>query len=140
MPGWLKVVLIVVAVFVLIVIVVGVVAYRAVVSHEPELRAAGQKMQKEGAAFGAGKQPGDCIDEALRRAEHSFTGAIRTRLFADACLKAATPSPAFCADVPSGIIDTAKWANAECGRRNLAGDQTCVQVYTAVTEYCHPPK
>jgi hypothetical protein len=140
MPGWLKILLAIVGFFVLAIVVLGIVAYRSFRAHEPELRASAAKMQTEGKAYGAGKQPGDCVDEALRRADRGFTGQIRTRVFVDACLKAASPSPAYCANVPSGIIDTARWANAECVRRNLAGDQMCVQVHTAVGEYCHPSK
>jgi len=138
MAGWLKVVLIVLAAFVVIVAVLCVVVYRTITAHGPEMRAAAEKMQRDGAAYGAGKQPADCIDEALRRAERSLAGSIRTRIFADACLEAATRPPGYCDNVPSGIIDTARWANGECVRRKLAGDQACVQVYTAVGDYCHP--
>ncbi len=138
MSGWLKIILILVAVFVLIIVVIGVVGYRALRTHGPELRASAEKMQKEGAEFGAGKAPADCIDEALRRADRSFTGQIRTRMFASACLKASTAPAGWCDPVPSGIIDTAKWATTECAKRKLAGDQTCTQVYTAVGDYCHP--
>ena len=138
MPGWLKVLLAIVGFFMLVIVVLGVVAYKSFRAHEPELRASAAKERDEGKAFGAGKGPADCVNEALRRSEHSFTGQIRARVFVDACLKTATPSPAFCAEVPNGILQTAKWANAECMRRGLTGDQVCVQVYTAVGEYCHP--
>jgi hypothetical protein len=137
-PGWLKVLLAIVGLFIVTIVVIGVVAYKSFSAHEPELRAAAVKMRDEGKAFGTGKRPADCVEEALRRADRSFTGQIRTRVFADACLKAAGPSPEFCAQVPSGIIATAKWANTECIRRGLTGDQTCVGVYTAVGDYCHP--
>jgi hypothetical protein len=140
MPGWLKVLLAVIALFLLTIVVIGVVVYKSIRSHAPELRASAAKMVDEGKAFGKGRPPGDCVEEALRRADRSFTGQIRTRVFADSCLKAATPSPRFCANVPSGVFDTAKWANIECVHRNLAGDQACVQVYTAVGDYCHPPR
>ena len=139
MPGWLKVILLIVGAFVLIIVVIGFVAYRSIQAHGPELKAAVEKAQNDGAAFGAGKQPADCIDEALRRADRTFTGTIRTRMFADACFKASTQPPGYCDQVPSRIIATAKWANAECARRKLGGDQACVQVYTAVGQYCHPP-
>jgi hypothetical protein len=137
MPGWLKILLAIVGFFILVVVALGIVAYRSFRAHEPELRASAAKMQSEGKAYGTGKQPADCVEESLRRADRGFTGQIRTRVFVDACLKAATPSPEFCANVPSGIIATARWANTECIRRNLAGDQMCVQVYTAVGDYCH---
>ena len=138
MPGWLKVILIVVGAFVLIIFVIGFVAYRSLQARAPELKAAVEKAQRDGAAFGAGKQPADCIDEALRRPDRTFTGMIRTRMFSEACFKASTQPPGYCDQVPSGIIDTAKWANAECARRKLAGDEACVQVYTAAGQYCHP--
>lgn len=140
MPGWLKILLIIAGFFILVIVVLGIVAYRSFRAHEPEMRASAVKMRTEGKAYGTGKQPGDCVDEALRRTGSGFTGQVRTRIFIDACLKAANPSPEFCAKVPSGIIATARWANAECTGRHLAGDQLCVQVYTAVGEYCHPSR
>src|SRR4051812_43193392 len=103
MAGWLKVVLIIVAAFVAIVVVLGVVVYRTVTARGPELKASVEQTQRDGAAYGLGKQPTDCIDEALRRADRSFTGAIRTRLFAEACFKAATRPPGYCDNVPAGI-------------------------------------
>lgn len=140
MPGWLKLLLAIFGLLLVIVVVLSVVAYKAVQSHAPELKASADKARSEGAAFGAGKQPGDCVDAALERPDRTFTGQIRTRLFVDACLNAATPSAEFCAAVPGGIFDTAKWANAECIRRKRAGDQACVAIYTAVSDYCHRRK
>ena len=138
MPGWLKLLLALIGAFIVVVVVLVVVAYRSFSAHEPELRASAEQLKREGAAAGAGKQPADCVEEALRRADRSFTGQIKTRVFVDACLKATTRPPGYCDAVPDGIMATAKWANAECARRRLAGDQVCVQVYTAITEYCHP--
>ena len=140
MPGWLKIILIIVAIFVVIIVVVGVVAWHSLQTHGPELKAAVEKARDEGAAYGAGKAPADCIDEALRRADRSFTGQIRTRMFADACFKASKAPAGYCDAVPSGIIATAQWANEQCERRKLVGDQVCVQVYTAVGQYCHPAR
>jgi hypothetical protein len=138
MPGWLKILFIIAALFVVIFVVIGIVAWHSLQAHGPELKAAVEKARDDGAAYGTGKAPADCIDEALRRGDRSFTGQIRTRMFSDACLKASTPSAGYCDTVPSGIIATAKWANEQCLRRNLGGDQLCVQVYTAVGDYCHP--
>lgn len=140
MPVWLRVILIVVAVFVLIIVVIGFVGYRALKSHGPELKASVEKVQREGADYGAGKAPADCVDEALRRAERSFSGQIRNRMFTTACLQASTAPSGWCDRVPSGIIDTATWAAKECAKRNLAGDQACTQVHTAVGDYCHPSR
>jgi len=138
MPGWLKLLLALFAGFILVVVVIGVVVYKKVSSHAPEIRAAAEQMKREGAAYGAGKQPADCIDEALRRADRSFTGQVKTRLFADACFEASTRPPGYCEQIPDGIVATATWANKECVRRNLGGDQACVQVHNALSEYCHP--
>ena len=137
MPGWMRVLLIVVGVFVLVIVVLGIVGYRALKARVPELNAAVQKAHREGEAYGTGKAPADCIDEALRRADRSFTGQVRTRMFADACLKASTPPPGWCDQVPSGVVATAKWAATECNKRNLAGDQACTGVYQVVGVYCH---
>ena len=139
MPGWLKALLIVVALLFVGVAVVAFIAYRSISSRVPEMRAAAEKMKTEGAAYGKGRQPADCIEEALRRADRTFTGQITTRIFVDACLRASTPPPGWCDQVPEGMIAEAKWANTECIRRNLAGDQTCVAIYTGAAAYCHPP-
>ena len=138
MPGWLRVLLIIAAVFVAIIVVLGIVGYRAIKAHGPELAATVEKAQREGEAYGAGKAPADCIDEALRRADHGFTGAVRTRMFTHACLKASTPPPGWCDQVPSGIVATAKWATTECRKRDRAGDQACTGVFTEASDYCHP--
>ncbi|HEV2718741.1 MAG TPA: hypothetical protein VG323_01885 [Thermoanaerobaculia bacterium] len=138
MPGWLKILLIIAALFVVVIVVISIVAWHSLQAHGPELKASMEKARDEGAAYGAGKASGDCVDEALRRGDRSFTGQVRTRLFADACLKASTRPPGYCDPVPSGIVATAKWANEQCLRRNLGGDQLCVQLYTAVGDYCHP--
>jgi len=138
MPAWAKIILVVAALFIVSIVVIGVVAYHSLKTHGPELTAAVKKAKDDGAAYGAGKAPADCVDEALRRADRSFTGQIRTRMFADACLKASAAPAGYCDGVPSGIIATAKWANEQCLHRSLGGDQVCVQVYTAVGDYCHP--
>src|SRR6266498_5876810 len=85
---WVKGILIVVAVSLLAVVAVLVVSYRSLRVRAPESKEA----TREGAAFGRGKQPQQCIEESLRRArgDNSRTGSIRARVFAASCLEAAT--------------------------------------------------
>src|ERR1043165_8449999 len=47
MPGWLKVLLAIVGFFVLVIVVLGVVAYKSFRAHEPELRASAAKRSEE---------------------------------------------------------------------------------------------
>ena len=75
---------------------------------------------------------------ALKTVSLAILVASATAMLGAQQTKASTQPPGYCDQVPSGIIDTAKWANAECARRKLAGDQVCVQVYTAAGHYCHP--
>jgi hypothetical protein len=92
-----------------------------------------QALVPEGAAFGRGKHPQQCIEESLRRARADNRAAA----FAASCLHAAGRSPAYCAEVPWQIIDEAEWAADECARRGMR-TPPCTEVYIAVSDYCHP--
>lgn len=125
---------------VLIVVIAIVIGVNYLRSHKDEYLKATRDEQAAGRTAGAGQPPAACIDAALQRVRQndSFSANLRTRIFADACLRAATPSPDACAQVPAGIIDFAKWAAGECNRRGMASSQGCTQVFTALRDYCHP--
>src|SRR2546423_7713467 len=67
MPGWLKIVLIVIGVFVLIMIGLGVAGYVYFNQHKDEWMKAGAAAKQEGEAFAQGKDSSQCVDEGLKR-------------------------------------------------------------------------
>ena len=138
MPNWLRIVLVVMAAGVLALILVGVLAFRWIRNHAPDLAARGKQTQAEARRFADGKESKDCIDEGIRRAGQSkdFFGMVESRVWVSECLNVATEPAGFCASVPTGIIDGAKWTSDECGKRGKAGDQGCAGVFQAVMEHC----
>lgn len=138
MPNWLRILLVVIVAGVLGLVLVGVLAFRWVKSHAPDLQARGRQTQSEARKFAEGKQSPDCVDEGIRRAGEAkdFLGMVSSRVFAAECLKAATEPPGFCDAVPTGVIDGATWATTECGKRGKAGDQGCVGIYQTVMTHC----
>jgi hypothetical protein len=140
MPNWLRILLVIVAAGVLALVLVGVLAVRWIKRHAPDLAERGKATQIEARKFGEGKQSSDCIDEGLRRSKASkdFFGMVESRLFVDKCLNIAKEPAGFCSDVPNGLLTGAKWANEECNKRGLAGDQGCAGVFQSVMAHCHP--
>ena len=140
MPGWLKIVLIVIGVFVLILIALGVLGYVYFNQHKDEWMKAGAAAKQEGEAFAGGKDASQCVDEGLKRlnACAGLSCEITARAFTQACMTKAAPSPQLCNGAPkrSEIINSAKWALEECGRRGQSGNQACGRLMQEVQRYC----
>ena len=138
MPNWLRILLVIMVAGVLALVLVGVLAFRWIKSHAPELQARGKQTQTDARKFAEGKQSPDCVDEGIRRsgAAKDFFGMVDSRVFVAECLKAATEPPGFCDAVPTGVIDGAKWVNVECAKRGKPGDQGCVGVFQSVMTHC----
>jgi hypothetical protein len=138
MPNWLRILLVIVVGCILALTLAGVLAFRWIKSHGPELAERGKRTHEEAQKFADGKQSPDCIEEGIRRAgqARNFLGMVESRVFVDACLNAATEPPGFCSAVPTGVIDGAKWVNQECAKRGKAGDQGCSGVFQSVMEHC----
>ena len=138
MPNWLRILLVIVVACILALTLAGVLAFRWIKGHAPELAERGKRTQSEARKFAEGKQSPDCVDEGIRRAgdAKNFLGMVESRVFVTECLNAATEPAGFCSAVPIGIIDGATWANQECGKRGKAGDQGCVGVFQSVMEHC----
>src|SRR2546423_13339334 len=87
MPGWLKIVLIVIGVFVLILIGFGVFGYVYFNQHKDEWMKAGAGGQQEGEALGVGKDGSHCGDEGLKRLSKraGLPCEISARTFLQAC-------------------------------------------------------
>ena len=140
MPGWLKIVLIVIGVFVLILIGFGVFGYVYFNQHKDEWMKAGAAAKQEGEAFGVGKDGSQCVDEGLKRLSKcaGLPCEISARTFVQACMAKAAPAPQLCTNVPkrTEFIRSAKWAIDECGRRGMAGNQACGRLMQEVQRYC----
>ena len=140
MPQWLKVVLGIILLFVLFGI--GAVFYGVhwIKANQPRLQQEARKLHDEGLSFGRGKEPADCIDEALRRYKENrgFAGQIRTRVFLEGCLDGSSLPTAFCETLPrqNEFMASAQWALNECQKRGMRNDQTCANVVMAVIQRC----
>jgi len=140
MPAWLKIVLAVIGVFVLIVIGFGVTVFIYVNQHKEEWVKAGNVAKQEGEAYAAGKDAGQCVDEALRRLGscRGLQCEVMSRLFLEQCMKKAAPAPQLCTNVPrrSEILASARWAIEECSRRGMANNQPCSRLLQEVQRHC----
>ena len=141
MPGWLE---IVIGVFLLLVIIGGAGAFFAVRWLRGEagnMKEAAEAIDREARAFAQGRDAEACLAESLARVDRCGGGMlcqVKTRVFLSRCLAAVEVSPQFCAEVPSGIMDAAKWQAEECARRGRPNDQACMQVMMGVVEHCRP--
>ena len=140
MPTWLKVILIIVAVLVVLVAAGGYLGYRWIQTHAGELKAQGEKLKAEAAAFAKDKTPEACIDETFARLSRcdGIICQATTKIFLSRCVAASNVPEGFCASIPQRdhFIDSARWALAECTRRGHRNDQRCTSVIGGLQDYC----
>lgn len=140
MPGWLKVLLIILLVGILL--VVGVIAaagfwfYR----NKDALVAKTKAIAEEGRTFGENTDNQGCVDETISRykAEPGFTSAISNSIFLRICLDKSRATPGFCEDVPTQreFMRTAQWRKEQCQRAGLEGDTHCQNLFTPIQQFC----
>jgi hypothetical protein len=140
MPGWLKALLIVLAI--IIVLAAGVIAagvywfYR----NKDALIARGKAVATEGRDFGRGTDNQGCVDQSIMRYKRDpgFRAGISSSIFMRACLDASRPTPGFCDDVPkqTEFIKTAQWRIEQCRRIDLASDNNCHNLFTPIQKFC----
>ncbi len=140
MPGWLKIILALAAIFVLVIIGFGITGYIYVKQHRQEWMRAGDAARRDGEVFAEGKEVSQCVDEAVRRIGkcEGLPCEISERFFLQSCMKKAAPSPQLCANVPprSEMLHSARWAVEECKRRGQPGSQPCARLMQEVQRYC----
>lgn len=138
----MRVLLIAIAFVLLGCIAAGIGAFYWFKKHGAHLAAATRVIMNEGSQFGNSHTDNQCIIEAISRGHRdaSFRGQLKSRIFAQSCLAAATPTAELCASspAPSEIFKAAEWSARECQRRGFAGDQVCAGVMQSVPEHCHP--
>jgi len=134
MPTWAKVLLSILAVIILLCLAGGFMAYRWFNSNKDAML----NVQKEGAAFGQGKDFEQCTTAALARVGPGIMSNVQARIFADGCYKSATKLDASCEGVPAKteIMKNAQWNVEQCRKRGAANDQGCVQLMPALAEAC----
>lgn len=140
MPGWLKVLLIVIAVIVLLVVgVIGAGIYYVSRNKDAWL-AKGKAVMTEGREFGRNTDNQGCVDESISRykKDPGFASAISDSLFMRACLDTSRRTPNFCADVPKAteFLKSAQWRVEQCRKIDLSSDNYCQQLFQPVQDFC----
>jgi hypothetical protein len=140
MPGWLKALLIVLAVIVVLVVGAIVAGVYYVSRNKDAWLAKGKAVMTEGKDFGRNSDNQGCVDESISRykKEPGFTSAISNSLFMQACLDASRPTPNFCSDVPKAteFMKSAQWRVDQCRRIDLSSDSYCQQLFQPVQQFC----
>lgn len=138
MPGWLKVLSVVLGVIVLLGAAAGG-AYWWWQRNGADMIADVNSTMTEAAAFAAGKDSSACVEEAAARAKGSgFTGAIKARLFLTSCLRAARLEPGFCDGVPgvTAILTSVGWQQELNQRYGLNPPFETTVVPPGIQEFC----
>ena len=144
MPGWLKALLIVLAV--MIVLVVGVIAIAGflIYRNKDAIVANMKEIATEAKEFGEHTDNQGCVVEAISRykAEPGLRKAISTSIFMRICLDNSKPTPGFCDEVPKQLefMKTAQWRRDQCQRFDLSRDSTCQNLFTPIQQFCEEGK
>jgi hypothetical protein len=144
MPGWAKALIIVGVLLVLLVVgVIGAGVYWWS-NNKDALMARGKALVEEGRDAGRQTDNQGCVDQAIARykAGPGLTSGISTGIFMDSCLRASSPTPGFCDEVPKEIefIKSGQWQLAQCERVGLGSDQYCRQLFQGVERFCERQK
>jgi hypothetical protein len=140
MPGWAKVLIVIVIAGLLL--VVGVIAAGAYwwSQNKDALIARGKAQMEEGRAAGRETDNQGCVDQSVRRykAEPGLTNGIASSIFMQSCLDVSSTTAGFCDDVPkeTEFIKSGQWRLAQCRRVDLASDQNCRQLFAPVQRFC----
>jgi hypothetical protein len=140
MPGWLKALLIVLAVIIVLVIGVIAIAGFLIYRNKDAIVANMKQTATEAKDFGEKTDNQGCVDEAISRykAQPGFTKTISTNMFMSICLNNSRATPGFCDDVPKQMefMKTAQWRRDQCQRYDLGGDSNCPNLFGSVQQFC----
>ena len=138
MPTWLKVTIILIALFFALLVATIYMGYRAAMRLGEDAKTTGD----EATAFAQGKESPACVDEAVARAVKCNKGdafcLMRAQMFMMECLDHAKMPPDFCASVPAhnGFQIRNRWAADECARRGHPDDARCNQMLQTLQLHC----
>ena len=140
MPGWLKVLLIVLGIIILL--VVGVIAAGGIWFYRNKDALKGKLDTITTEARDAGKNTDNqgCVNETISRykAEPGFTSAMSNAIFIRVCLDNSRETPGFCESVPKQreFTRTAQWRKEQCQTAGLERDSYCESLFTPVQQFC----
>ena len=143
MPGWLKVLLIILLVGILL--VVGVVAAGGIwfYRNKDALKAKLDTVTTEARDFGKNTDNQGCVNETVSRYKTGpgITSAMSNAIFVRICLDNSRHTPGFCESVPKQreFMRTAQWRKEQCQRAGLERDSYCESLFTPVQQFCEKP-
>ena len=143
MPGWLKVLLIILLIGILL--VVGVIAAGGIwfYRNKDALKAKLDTITAEARDFGKNTDNQGCVNETVSRykAEPGITSAMSNAIFVRICLDNSRATPGFCESVPKQreFMKTAQWRKEQCQRAGLERDSYCEGLFTPVQQFCEKP-
>ena len=140
MPGWLKVLLIILLIGILL--VVGVIAAGGIwfYRNKDALQSKINNITDEARDFGKNTDNQGCVNETISRykAESGFTSAMSNGIFVRICLDNSRDTPGFCESVPKQreFMKTGQWRKEQCQRAGLERDSYCEGLFTPVQQFC----
>ena len=140
MPGWLKVLLIILLIGILL--VVGVIAAAGIwfYRNKDAIQSKINNITTEARDFGKNTDNQGCVNETVSRykAEPGITSAMSNAIFVRICLDNSRETPGFCKSVPKQreFMKTAQWRKEQCQQAGLAGDSYCESLFTPVQHFC----
>jgi hypothetical protein len=143
MPGWLKVLLIILLVGILLVVAVIAAAGFWFYRNKDALKGKLDSITTEARDFGKNTDNQGCVNETISRykAEPGITSAMSNAIFVRICLDNSRETPGFCESVPKQreFMKTAQWRKEQCQSVGLAGDSYCESLFTPVQQFCEKP-
>lgn len=143
MPGWLKVLLIILMVGILL--VVGVIAAGGIwfYRNKDALKGKLDTITTEARDFGKNTDNQGCVNETISRykSEPGITSAMSNAIFVRMCLDNSRPTPGFCESVPKQreFMRTAQWRKEQCQRAGLERDSYCESLFAPIQQFCEKP-
>jgi hypothetical protein len=140
MPGWLKVLLIILLIGILL--VVGVIAAGGIwfYRNQDALKAKLDTITNEARDFGKNTDNQGCVNETISRykTEPGFTSAMSNAIFVRVCLDNSRATPGFCESMPkqTEFSRTAQWRKEQCQRAGLERDSYCESLFTPIQQFC----
>ena len=143
MPGWLKVLLIILLVGILL--VVGVIAAGGIwfYRNKDALKAKLDTVTTEARDFGKNTDNQGCVNETISRYKTGpgITSAMSNAIFVRICLDNSRSTPGFCESVPKQreFMRTAQWRKEQCQQAGLERDSYCESLFTPIQQFCEKP-
>jgi hypothetical protein len=140
MPGWLKVLLIILLIGILLVVGLAAAAGFWFYRNKDALVAKTKAIAEDARSFGENSDNQGCVNETISRykADPGFTSAMSNTIFMRLCLDASRATPGFCDAVPkqTEFRRTAQWRKEQCQRVELERDSYCESLFSPIQQFC----